>query len=1692
MKKLQFYIFIFNFITLTAFAQFSKTHYIPPLSNAASMTIGQQYLYISTPSTTPVSFIIKEIGGNTINGTVSRDAPYLYDTTSGSANQFIVDESFANAVMNDKGYIIEASDMIYVTGRIDTADGNQAGAVVSKGLAALGTQFRIGGFINTLQANYLDRYYTFVSILATENNTTVSFSDIAAGAVLTNNAGAGNTPPNITLNAGESFVMAVQGPTNANRDALIGALVSSDKPIAVNCGSIGGTNGEMSNMDLGFDQIVSAERTGKEYIFIKSTGLSNVERILLIAHQDATQIFLNGSSTASYTLNAGDYVALTGNDYNVNGNLYVTSDKNIFAYQSVGDNSRTDQANQELFFVPPLSCETPKEINNIPNIENIGSRTFTGRVTITTKTGSPLTFIINGTNYTLATLPAGISVTGPTAVIGNSNYECYVLTGLTGNISVFSTTELYLAAYGTDGAATFGGYYSGFTYRPEVVFQTVDITQSNCIPNVELNVNTVAGFDTYQWYFNGNPITGANASSYSPTQPGYYKVKATLSICSISLFSDEIPVSNCPTNMDNDLANDNYDLDNDNDGIINCTESYGNRDVNLFNTASGSISGGTYTNSFTGAVTTSTAATTLPFTGSADGSFVSSIPAGKGNFVKYTINFNQPISVGLEYVSTASAANLLNANAEFILNCDITKTITVLNPNNQLLIDTNYDGIYESGVTVYSSFEIRFRLNSTTPLAAGTGTFKFLTHLCSTISFTHKNLSDTLNNNSTFKLYAVCVPKDSDGDGVPDQEDYDSDNDSIPDYYEAQGIPFVTLSNTDANNDGIDDAFASGITPNDFDNDGVPNYLDLDTDNDGIYDLTESNSNAVDSNSNGVIDGTNFGANGLNNALETTPDSGVINYAIGDTDADNIFNFMELDSDNDACNDVIEAGFLDSNLDGYLGTAVPPATNTSGVVTSGVGYTTPNANYITSAPITITTQPTNVTVCELQTATFTVATSTTIDGYQWQLSTDGGTTWTNITNNATYSGATTATLTVANVSPAMTVYKYRVFLNRNGNSCGAYSDGLATLTTYALPVVTTPLTLKQCDDDTDAISVFNLTQANPLISANYANETFTYFTTFAAADTNDSSLQITNPIAFNTSNITVYVRVVNANGCYSVVTLNLIVSVTQIPATFHRTFTKCDDYIDAVNNNYDGIATFDFSSVNAAIAAYIPNTNYTVTYYRNQADALSEINAIPDISNYRNTGYPNTQNIWVRVDSNVDNSCFGLGAYVTLVVERTPVINTVGANNVIRACDDDHDGIFSFNTSTLSAAILQVQTNIDVTYYDDLGNLIPSINPLVVNGTKTITVRLTNNPSNASDGPCFVEGTILFIVDAKPEAYAVTTNLIECDDETSNPLLQNGTFPFNTSTIQNEILQGQTGMDVIYTLANGATYTNALPNPFETGTQDVVVSVVNPLNTNCVATTTLHFVVKPLPNIDLNLDGSDDEIVCNNLPNLSVTLNAGVVNVPSSSYTYQWFLNNAAISGATHYTLTVTTAGTYTVEVTTTLGCKLSRTIRVVASEMAEIKDVHIIDLSEVNSVEIIAEGVGNYEYSLDDYNGPYQDSPIFTNVTMGFHTVYVRDINGCGIAYEYISVLGAPQFFTPNGDGYNDTWYIKGSSQTFHKGLIVQIFDRYGKFLKQISPLTGGWDGTYNGEMLPADDYWYVIKVDDGRIVKGHFSMKR
>ena len=1392
---------------------------------------------------------------------------------------------------------------------------NQAGSIVSKGAAAPGKRFRIGAFRNTGIATTNNIHFTFATILALENNTEISFSDIKTGVVFINNASQGNNPSSIFLNQGESYCIAVEGPTDANRDGLIGALISSKKDIVVNCGSFVGTNGtNINNVDIGMDQIVPDERTGTEYIFIRGGGNNSTESPLIVADKPNTLVYLNGSSTPTITLQAGQYLALNGSDFNpITKNLYVKTSEKVFAYQGLG--GTIADANQNLHFVPPLNCATPKSINNIPLINQIGLLdNFNATICLITKTGSTLNFIVDGTNYTLLNLASqsGIGISGPNNVLGNADYVTYTLSGLRGNVSAFSTNSLYLSYYGSSGSATYGGFYSGFTFNPEITFNNLLVSQSGCIPFVQLEVKSISSFDNFEWYQNG-VASGITSGVFNPISPGYYFAEGSISACGPSQIfkSDEIPVSVCTPDFDGDATNDNIDNDLDNDGIPNCTESFGDKIINTSNLLVGNINFGTYSNSFLGSITTS--GTAIPIgniVGNTNG-FVMQVPVGKKNKVKYKISFATPMSVSLEYPTLANALDLMNSDANFIANSDTNSTITVLNPTNQLLIDTNYDGIYESGITRFSSFEIRFRLNSATPLAAGSGTFSFRGHLINSLSITQENLSETAINKSTFSLVATCIPKDTDLDGIIDQLDLDSENDGISDNVEFVSQNNIVKSNLDANFNGLDDAFDAIATASDFDNDGKTNYIDIDSDNDGIYDLLESGSNAIDTNQDGIVDGNSasFGSNGLSNSLETFIDNGVLNYNILKTDSDAFPNYVDLDSDQDECYDVIEAGFQDPNKDGYLG-SLPINIDSNGKVISEIAYSIPAADYLISGIINITKQPINTEECNLQNATISIE-SNFVNSYQWQVSTDAGLTFTNITNGTNYSGATSNSLTIISIPITFNDYKYRVYLTKTNNTCGKYSE-VVKLKVNALPVLTTA-TLIQCDDDFDGISTFNLNEKNSSLSVNAVNEDFTFFRTEVGAKTNstDTTVLIINPLAFTTGSNIVWVRVENkTTKCFKTISLNLVVSIPPINlSSYSKVFEKCDDFLDtngnnnANNNDNDGISSFDFSIVVNEINALLVNsTDYTIKFYKTKADALQEFDAtgssliITNISSYRNIGFPNTQKIWVRIENTLNNSCFGFGDYITLNV-------------------------------------------------------------------------------------------------------------------------------------------------------------------------------------------------KPLPKIKT----TDNYQVCLNLPNVFQTLTAGILDGSSiNDYNYIWTKDNTILAN-TNATLNVNQPGVYTVEVRNKiLDCPRIRTITVTASETAILLPPTIEDLTDNAIATINVSGIGDYEYSLDLPNGPFQDSNVFQNISFGVHQVYINDKKNCGIVKQTINIIGAPKFFTPNGDGVNDFWNIKGISLNNNYNSKVTIYDRFGKLITKFDTFNQGWDGKLNNELLFADDYWYVVELEDGRVAKGHFSLKR
>ena len=769
--------------------------------------------------------------------------------------------------------------------------------------------------------------------MASEDDTNVTFDDFTAGIKVNNYTGI--FPFTRTLKEGESIIVSVSFDAGGDPNDLIGTLIKSDKPVVVNSGSAtssfyGGANGR----DYGMDQIVDASKIGTKYIFVKGDGQNDWENVLIVAHEDGTEIKVNGTGAIA-TINKGQWFVIKGNYYNGSGNLYVETTKPAFAYQGIGSNNSA--ANQGLFFVPPLSCENRGKVDNISDIERIGDDFFDGGVTIVTNVGA--TVRINDEPI------ASFSTSGPNVVTGNPNYETYKVTNLSGNISVESSEELYCAYFNRNGAASSGSFYSGFPSSPEINFNTTVSSLGNCIPNVTLQAANTDLFDSFEWqYFNTTTAAWEQKSidsEYKPieSEPGRYRLIGFIACTGTTFESLEIPVSICPDDFDGDLIIDNLDVDIDNDGILNCDESIGNASLNIAGSNNPSIVflDNSTNNTIVSAVFAQSQADNT-FTGDVNGNFESIINAGVESKLSYQLIFTQ--NINFRFTQNNTTNHTISEGEFFIIKIGPNnKNLTLLDPNDELLIDTNFDGEFENGVTNISASEIHFQFKAN--LAGASSTFEFLANQVNQIEFQHQ--SNGISSTSTFNgnLQLTCFSLDSDGDGIENMFDLDSDNDGIPDISEASATA-ITLSNTDANQDGLDDVF-NGITTNiDSDNDGVPNYIDLDSDNDGIYDLVEANHTGVDANNDGVLEdanATNVGLNGILNSLETVVDSGILNYTIADTDEDTILNFMELDADNDDCFDVTEASFKDDNNDGYLGIS-PVQVNENGIVISNTdGYT---------------------------------------------------------------------------------------------------------------------------------------------------------------------------------------------------------------------------------------------------------------------------------------------------------------------------------------------------------------------------------------------------------------------------------------------------------------------------------------------------------------------------------------------------------------------------------------------------------------------------------------------------------------------------------------------------------------------------------------------------------------------------------
>lgn len=475
-------------------------------------------------------------------------------------------------------------------------------------------------------------------------------------------------------------------------------------------------------------------------------------------------------------------------------------------------------------------------------------------------------------------------------------------------------------------------------------------------------------------------------------------------------------------------------------------------------------------------------------------------------------------------------------------------------------------------------------------------------------------------------------------------------------------------------------------------------------------------------------------------------------------------------------------------------------------------------------------------------------------------------------------------------------------------------------------------------------------------------------------------------------------------------------------------------------------------------------------WFKDDVEIVGETNATLTV---------NSQGIY-KVEVILANGCL---TYGEIVIEYFPDI--IALNSNLTECDQNQDGITLFDLYDAEAAI----TNNDNSFF--VSNYFLSQNDAVQN------INAIPNPNSFQNN---VPNQIVFArVEGQYACFKVAQLQLAISANTLNISPQNvcddsptdGFTVFNlndiSSSFEDQIPDGAVAT-YFETEVDAFNNVNALSSPYRNtaiDSQTIFVKVTS--NNQCYAVDTVLLNVLYAPTL------KPDETVfyCDNRFPETLRIFGGVLNDLPNNYYYEWLFNGNPIIENSSF-IDVNQTGIYTVIVSDPNGCSATRTINVSASNSATIEDILIQEGSSNNNVTIIVSGEGLYEYALDDDNGFYQESNVFTNVAPGFHTVYVRDRNGCGITEQFISVLGFPKYFTPNGDTYHETWKVYGVNGQFNADVDIKIFSRYGKLLAHQSHTSGGWDGTLKGKPLPSDDYWYLVTLSDGRIYRGHFALVR
>lgn len=344
------------------------------------------------------------------------------------------------------------------------------------------------------------------------------------------------------------------------------------------------------------------------------------------------------------------------------------------------------------------------------------------------------------------------------------------------------------------------------------------------------------------------------------------------------------------------------------------------------------------------------------------------------------------------------------------------------------------------------------------------------------------------------------------------------------------------------------------------------------------------------------------------------------------------------------------------------------------------------------------------------------------------------------------------------------------------------------------------------------------------------------------------------------------------------------------------------------------------------------------------------------------------------------------------------------------------------------------------------------------------------------DSDCHSLGKVELI--ANPSLLLNANDVIGCD-------LGDGNAEFDFVSIENEILNdlNLTGTISIFfyeNTENAMTNTNPLPQTYVSSEKLIFFKVEK--NGICYGAGSFNLKINYFPPIELT------EILAICINQFPTTITANIPIDIQQNYTYIWS------TGENTHDIEIKNEQQLSVKIID----KVFKCEKVKYFDIKQVSSPIITDINiNINNqiVTILTKSNFNNVYSIDNPSSEYQSENSFLNVTPGIHTVYIKDIYDCDVTVKNIFVLGFPKFFTPNNDGMNDSWGIKGLDLDNFTYSNINIFDRFGKHLLTLNPkLT--WNGVYNSTFLNSNDYWFTIDITDKENIiksyKGHFSLIR